>query len=155
MPVVRPLDLERALLDHTTGEKIPFTIVRNGERMTMELELANCSKAWDVLGLELTEEPKASFQKRASRYRGGMRVVEVRPNSPAAKEGIRSGDILVGMHGWETASTQDIDYIVTRPNLTEIGSMKFYVLRGKSMLYGHLDMAGPTVAHAASTTTVR
>ncbi|MGE3240355.1 MAG: hypothetical protein AB7I57_04770, partial [Pirellulales bacterium] len=69
-------------------------------------------------------------------------------------EGIRSGDILVGMHGWETASNQDIDYIVTRPNLSEIGSMKFYVLRGKTMLYGHLDMAAVTVANATSSDTV-
>jgi serine protease Do len=83
-----------------------------------------------------------------------MRVVEVRPGSPAAKEGIRSGDILVGMHGWETASTQDIDYIVTRPNLGEIGSMKFYVLRNKTMLYGHLDMTTVTVAHATATDAV-
>ncbi|MEX2092135.1 MAG: trypsin-like peptidase domain-containing protein [Pirellulales bacterium] len=150
-PVARPLDLERALLDHTTGEKIPLTVIRNGERMTMDLELANCSKAWDVLGLELTEEPKDTFQKRASRYRGGMRVVEVRPTSPAASEGIRPGDVLVGMHGWETASTQDIDYIVTRPNLAELGSMKFYVLRGKSMLYGHLDMASTAAVAAEST----
>jgi serine protease Do len=151
MTVARPLDLERALLSHTNGEKIPLVVLRNGERMTLELELANCSKAWDVIGLELIEEPKTSFQKKSTRYRGGMKVVEVRPGSPAAKEGIRTGDILVGMHGWETASTQDIDYIVTRPNLAEIGSMKFYVLRGKSMLYGHLDMKSTVVAHAAST----
>jgi serine protease Do len=151
MPVTRPLDLERALLDHSISEKIPLTVIRNGERMMFDLELANCSKAWDVLGLELTEEPKGTFQKRASRYRGGMRVVEVRPSSPAAQEGIRSGDILVGMHGWETASTQDIDYIVTRPNLAELGSMKFYVLRGKSMLYGHLDMAATATAAMEST----
>ena len=60
------------------------------------------------------------------------------------------------MHGWETASAQDIDYIVTRPNLAEIGSMKFYVLRGKNMLYGHLDMAAAATTAAASTeTTVR
>ncbi len=156
MQVARPLDLERALLDHSTGERIPLTVVRDGERISMDLELANCSKAWDVLGLELTEEPKSTFQKRATRYRGGMRVVEVRPNSPAAKEGIRSGDVLVGMHGWETASTQDIDYIVTRPNLAEIGSMKFYVLRGKSMLYGHLDMKSSAVASVTnSASTVR
>ncbi|MGE3240356.1 MAG: trypsin-like peptidase domain-containing protein, partial [Pirellulales bacterium] len=127
MPVARPLDLERALLDRSNQEKIPLTIVRNGERMSLDLELGSCSKAWDVLGMELTEEPKTTFKQRASRYRGGMRVVEVRPGSAAAKEGIRSGDILVGMHGWETASNQDIDYIVTRPNLSEIGSMKFYV----------------------------
>ena len=150
MPVARPLDLERALLDHSAGERIPLTVLRDGERITMDLELANCSKAWDVLGLELIEEPKSTFQKKTTRYRGGMRVVEVRPNSPAAKEGIRSGDVLVGMHGWETASTQDIDYIVTRPNLAEIGSMKFYVLRGKSMLYGHLDIASSTVARSTT-----
>ncbi len=140
LSVVRPLDLERALLDHSAGERIEVTVLRSGQRMTFDLELVNCSKAWEVLGLELAEEPKNAFQKRASRYRGGMRVVEVRPASPAAKEGIRPGDILVGMHGWETASSQDIDYIVTRPNLAEMGSMKFYVLRGKTMLYGHLDM---------------
>lgn len=154
MPVARPLDLERALLDRSNREKIPVSIVRNGERMSLDLELGSCSKAWDVLGMELTEEPSSSFQKRASRYRGGMRVVEVRPGSPASKEGIRSGDILVGMHGWETASNQDIDYIVTRPNLAEIGSMKFYVLRGKTMLYGHLDMTTLTVAHATTSDSV-
>jgi S1-C subfamily serine protease len=156
LPVVRPLDLERALLDRSNGERIAVTVLRGGEQQTCEMELANCSKAWDVLGLELTEEPKSAFQKRSSRYRGGMRVVDVRSSSPAAEEGIRAGDILVGMHGWETASAQDIDYIVTRPNLAEIGSMKFYVLRGKSMLYGHLDLASTaSVAASASTTAKR
>jgi serine protease Do len=148
--VSRPLDLERALLDQPSGEKIKFHVLRNGDRQTFELELANCSKAWEVLGLELAEEPRSAFQKRSSRYRGGMRVVEVRPSGPAALEGIKPGDILVGMHGWETASAQDIDYIVSRPNLAEIGSIKFYVLRGKSMLYGHLDMA--TTASAGTET---
>jgi serine protease Do len=153
VPVARPLDLERAFLNRPTGEKVPLSVLRNGERLSFDLALANCSKAWNVFGLELVEEPRSTFQKRSSRYRGGMRVVEVRPSSPAAQEGIRPGDVLVGMHGWETASAQDIDYIVTRPNLAEIGSMKFYVLRGKSMLYGHLDMA--STASAATNTTQR
>jgi serine protease Do len=153
MPVTRPLDLERALLNRSSSEKIAVSVLRGGEQQTFELELANCSKAWDVLGLELTEEPKNTFQQRSSRYRGGMRVVEVRASSPAADEGIRPGDVLVGMHGWETASAQDIDYIVTRPNLAEIGSMKFYVLRGKTMLYGHLDLASTASVAAATTGT--
>ena len=153
MLVVRPLDLERALLNRSSSEKIAVIVLRGGEQKTFALELANCSKAWDVLGLELTEEPKSTFRERSSRYRGGMRVVEVRASSPAAEEGIRSGDLLVGMHGWETASAQDIDYIVTRPNLAEIGSMKFYVLRGKSMLYGHLDVAPTSSSSVAAATT--
>jgi serine protease Do len=139
--MTRPLDLERALIDMPNGKSVPVTVVRGGARMTLDLSLADRSKSWAVLGLELTEEPRSTFQKRNSRYRGGMRVVNVRPGSPADDEGIRPDDVLVGMHGWETASPQDIEYIVSRPNLGEIGSMKFYVLRGKNMLYGHLDVS--------------
>jgi serine protease Do len=78
----------------------------------------------------------------------------VRPDGPAAQQGIEAGDILVGMHRWETASPQDIDYIVTRPNLAQMGPLKFYVLRGKTTLYGHLDVA-TTVATAPNSTTRR
>ncbi len=96
---------------------------------------------WDVLGLRLYEEPKSTFQRRNTRYRGGMHVAEVRPNSQAEKEGILPGDILVGMHKWETASEQDIEYIVTRPTLGPMGEPKFYVLRGQSTLFGHINVA--------------
>ena len=94
-----------------------------------------------MLGLRLSEEPRSTFQRRNTRYRGGMHVDDVRPNSPAATEGILPGDILVGMHSWETASEQDIQYIVSRPNLADMGKVKFYVLRGQNTLYGHLNVA--------------
>jgi len=151
LPVSRPLDLERALLGHAVGKAVNVEAVRDGQRMEFNLALAKCSRTWDVLGMELVEEPRSTFQKRGSRYRGGMRVVEVRPDSPAAREGMKPGDVLVGMHGWETASSSDVEYIITRPNLADIGSMKFYVLRGKNMLYGHLDVSATAVAPASTT----
>jgi serine protease Do len=42
------------------------------------------------------------------------------------------------MHGWETASEQDIRYIVSLPRLSDMGPIKFYILRGTDTLYGHL-----------------
>jgi S1-C subfamily serine protease len=165
--VTRPLDLERALLDCPAGEAVPVEVERGGQTLTLDLALASrligpiathdgtatdAGKSWDLLGLELSEEPKSTFQKRSTRYRGGMRVVDVRPDGPAAQQGIEPGDILVGMHRWETASPQDIDYIVTRPNLAQMGPLKFYVLRGKTTLYGHLDVA-TTIATAPGSTT--
>jgi serine protease Do len=155
MSVTRPLDLERALLDHRAGEPVPVEVARGGHTMTLELALADRpgrtlarggladdqARVWDVLGLKLTEEPRSTFQRRNSRYNGGMRVVEVRPDGPAAEQGILPGDILVGMHRWETASQQDVDYIITRPNLAQMGKIRFYVLRGQNTLYGHLAIA--------------
>jgi serine protease Do len=156
MPVARPLDLERAFLDHPAGESVPVEVRRNGQSAVLDFALAespvtaitsrpalgdDAAKSWEVLGLTLTEEPRSTFQRRSTRYRGGMRVDSVRPGSPAAEEGILPGDILVGMHKWETASQQDIDYIISRPSLGQMGKLKFYVLRGQNTLYGHLNVA--------------
>jgi serine protease Do len=96
---------------------------------------------WDLLGLNLSEEPKGTFAQRNTRYRGGMHVNKVRPNSAAAREGVLPGDVLVGLHRWETASNKDIQYILSRPNFDQMGKLRFYVLRGQNTLYGQLDMA--------------
>lgn len=67
-----------------------------------------------------------------------MRVVDVRADGPAAKQGIRKGDILVGMHRWETASERDVRYIVSQSSLASMGQVKFYILRDGETLFGHL-----------------
>jgi serine protease Do len=149
------------MIDCQNGDSVPVDVRRDGRTLTMRLSLAPCpadiaarknidrndSVAWKVFGLDLVEESRATFQKRSSRYRGGMRVAGVRPDSPAALEGILPGDILVGMHRWETASNEDIDYIISRPNLAEMGELKFYVLRGKSTLFGHINVATADTAN--------
>ncbi len=154
-----PLDLERALLDRGAGEAVTLQIRRGSQDLTLDLALAesqlravgapptsdgDASRVWEVLGLNLSPEPKQTFERRSTRYRGGMHVDGVRPNSPAAQEGIQPGDILVGMHKWETASQQDVQYIISRPNLTEVGKLKFYVLRGQKTLWGDLNIAAKT-----------
>lgn len=156
LTVARPLDLERALLDQASGDLVRVQLRRDGQMMALELALADYqgnpnpapavarsdqSETWKVLGMKLTQESRATFQRRNTRYRGGMRVEAVRPGSPAAQQGIETGDILVGMHRWETASDQDIQYIISRPDLVELGKIKFYVLRGQDTLYGHLNVA--------------
>lgn len=166
-----PLDLELALLGKSTGSRVPVAVRRGGDQIDMTLaltqrgrrvsmartasvtkatrpqasapddDISDRDEAWQILGIAMQEEPTDTFAQRESRYRGGMRVTEVRPGGPAAEQGIREGDILVGMHRWETASEQDIRYIVTRSNIDELGSVKFYLLRGEETLFGHLTVA--------------
>jgi serine protease Do len=153
--VVRPLDVERLLLDRSVGEAVSFEVRRGGQMVSMDLALSdspikaavptavagNDGRVWDMFGLNLSEEPRSTFVRRNTRYRGGMHVDSVRANSPAAQEGIIPGDILVGMHKWETASDSDIQYIVSRPNLETFGKMKFYVLRGQNTFQGQINVA--------------
>jgi serine protease Do len=142
--VVRPLDVERAFLDLPAGKPVAVEVRRGSQTFVVDMTLG----IWNVLGLKLTEMPRESFEKRNTRFRGGMYVAEVRPNSPAAEEGIQPGDILVGMHKWETASGEDVQYILSRTDLADLGDMKFYVLRGERTLYGHVNVAARSDATA-------
>jgi serine protease Do len=139
--VVRALDVERALLSRQAGDEVSVSVERNQKKLTLNLVLASCSPTWDLLGLQLESIPAKQFQQYHSRYRGGLSVSDVRANSPAAKQGIRRGDILVGMHVWETVSLDNVTYILARPDFAELDPLKFYILRGNETLYGHFIVA--------------
>jgi serine protease Do len=81
------------------------------------------------------------FTRLGTRYRGGLTVLDVRAGSPAAQQGIRRGDVLVGMHVWETVSLENIAYILDREDLSKLDSVVFYIVRGSDTLFGHLRLA--------------
>ncbi len=79
----------------------------------------------------------------STRYRGGLTVTAVRPESPADEQGIRPGDVLVGMHIWETISLENVRYVLNRPDFASLEPLKFYILRENEpqTLYGFLTVS--------------
>lgn len=106
---------------------------------------------WTSLGMRLVKVPDAQFQGMRSRYRGGLKVVDVRPESPASRNGIRQGDVLVGLHEWETVSPENVAYVLNHPKLVSFNPVKFYIIRGQENLFGHLQLATPTAAATPAT----
>lgn len=156
-PVKRLIDIERYLLGTQPGASVPMTIERDHEMQTVDLVVAALpdrapvsqasvtpDRVWDVLGLRLEAVPQQRFQAYRSRYRGGLAVTDVRADGPAAKQGIRRGDVLVGMHIWETLTLDNVDYVLDRPDFAQLDPVKFYILRGSETLYGHLTVARNT-----------
>ncbi len=155
----RRLDIERALVG-TGSRSLPVVVDREGSRFSLELAAepistrrrsssnvtlaSNRSEAWDKLGVELEPEPRSSFTGGKSMYRGGLRIIDVRRNSPAEREGLVAGDILVGMHKWQTASLDDVEYILTRSNLPQLGEVRFYIVRNDETLYTDINVASAT-----------
>jgi serine protease Do len=146
LPVTHQLDIERALLGRKPGERVPVTVVRAGaeERIEMSLAVADRSavpleeRCWREVGLRVDPLAAATVQKLQSRYRGGLLVAEVREGGPADEQGIRKGDILVGLHVWETIALDNLTYILDRAEADHLNPIKFYVLRGRETLFGHL-----------------
>jgi len=152
--VERSLDIELALLGQPVGSELEVEVHRNGQTLPLQLALSPLSRttpkpaladrSWTTLGLRLAVMDAAEFNRLGTRYRGGLTVLEVRPNSPAAIQGIRRGDVLVGMHVWETVSLENIAYILDRDDLTKLDSVVFYIVRGSDTLFGHLRLAQRT-----------
>jgi serine protease Do len=148
--VRRPLDFQRAMLDHAPGQTLRLTVRRSGNPVTLNLTLGRAPEsqrmaaqpAWELLGVELRPVPSEEFRNNhQTRYRGGLTVTLVRPNSPAAAQGIAAGDVLVGMHIWETTTLDNVAYILKRPDFADLNPVKFFILRGDETLYGYLPLA--------------
>ncbi|NBW95224.1 MAG: PDZ domain-containing protein [Planctomycetia bacterium] len=146
LPVASQLDLERALLGRKAGDSVPVTVLRAGAEERLDLPLAAArdlsltveERCWLELGLRVEAVPLARVQKLQSRYRGGLLVREVRDDGPATEQGIRAGDILVGLHVWETITGDNVVYVLDKAREDNLGPLKFYVLRGRETLFGHL-----------------
>lgn len=102
-------------------------------------------KSWDMLGMRLTAIPNGVNKLATQHYRGGLLVTEIRAASPAESNGIRNGDVLVGLHVWETAKQEDVDYVLNQQDVKASNPLKFYILRDGETLYGHFQITGPTV----------
>jgi len=146
LTVACQLDVERALIGHKAGESIPVTLVRAGGEEQIELSLAEVSRdseslddrCWAEIGLRLQPAAAAKVQKLQARYRGGLVVTAVREGGPAAEQGIQEGDILVGLHVWETIAPDNVSYILDKAIEEHLNPIKFYVLRGRETLFGHI-----------------
>lgn len=164
--VIDSADFERALLGREAGEIVNLTVQRKNKTEVLDLTLmereipiasnsragfesesvvrANmetvAEKTWRMLGLRLAELSNRAMSLSGTRYRGGIRVEAVRPGSVAQQNGIRRGDILVGLHVWETVSEDNVAYVLDHPKLDNFLPLKFYLVRGRDTLFGHLDL---------------
>jgi serine protease Do len=140
---VAKLNGQRSVAGRQTVQTVPsVTAAKPVSPPTTPVSLSSTGdKAWDVIGLKLAKMPNANGAFDGQSYRGGMLVSEVRSGSPAAQNGIRTGDVLVGLHVWETVNQENVDYVLKHPQIRTFSPLKFYILREKETLYGHFQLA--------------
>jgi serine protease Do len=159
-------DFERAILGRTAGEAVDVRVRREGQDVALKLAVgkapADLAKArglvapavgraqneetadevaWRVLGLKVGRSPAPGMTISGRQYRGGLRIVEVRAESPAARHGIQSGDVLVGLHDFETLKVGDVQYVLNQARTASTDPLRFFVVRGQQALEGNLRIA--------------
>ena len=141
------LELERALLDRLAGDRVPVVVRRNGNEQRVELVLqplerlksAPTDLVWRKLGLRFATVSSEVVSRVNQHLHGGLAVTDVNTDSVAGKAGIQRGDILVGLHQWETVTLDNVAFVLTHPDLASFHPLRFYIVRSGQVHRGWLQ----------------
>jgi serine protease Do len=149
--VSRSLDLKRMIVGRNLQEPLKLGLRRGEESLEAEVgfgrgvgtagvKIERNEEIWRNLGVVATAVSESELKKLTDHpFHGGMKVIEVRPNSPMDSQNVRAGDILIGIHEWETTSESDLLYIGSHPSLAN--GVKFYFVRGTEVIDGRVRVA--------------
>ncbi len=144
--VNRAMDISSSLLEVSESSRLTLKIQDGAliDQISFDLErrhVESSSLAWKPLGLKLTSVPASEMEGRHPNYKRGLRVVEVREDSPAESEGIMMGDVIVAMHGWKTETIENLAYILEREDINKQNNFMFYILRDNEPFWGQIRVA--------------
>ena len=86
---------------------------------------------WEQIGLLLSAEPASSILRSTNLedYKGGLRVIDVRPDSPAQLGDVQAGDIVVGIMDWQTPSLDSLEWVLSNSQFLNSRESKYYFIR--------------------------
>jgi serine protease Do len=135
--VVTSIDFERGLIDRPAGVKIPVKVRRGGTATDLELVLQPAPKVplaagdavWKRLGLKVAPVGADAVAKANPQLRGGLQIVDVSAGGVGATAGIQKGDVLVGLHLWETLNIDNVTFVLNHKDLGTFLPLKYFVAR--------------------------
>jgi len=117
-------DLTNTLAQHKPGDKLDFQVRRDGKENTLSVTLgrrqprprlgeefpgARPSAFLGVQAMPLSREARERLDVKADR---GVVVTDVVPDTPAAKAGLRRGDVITSVNGRDVADPNQLRQVV-------------------------------------------
>ncbi|MFO0938139.1 MAG: trypsin-like peptidase domain-containing protein [Gemmataceae bacterium] len=142
IPVTSSIDIERAFIDQPTNNKIDFKVKRklSTETCTLDLtagvSLPNAVGAqpgdaiWRRVGFRAVAVGPQTVAAVDPQLRGGLYLQEIAAGGAAAKAGLAKGDVLIGMHLWESLSADNVTFVLNHKDLSTFTPIKVYFVRG-------------------------
>jgi serine protease Do len=96
-------------------------------------------QVWKKLGLRVQPVGAEAVNKANAQLHGGLLVTEVAVGGAASTAGIQKGDILVGLHQWETLSVDNVAFVLNHKDYASFLPLRFYVARGDKLRDGWIN----------------
>jgi serine protease Do len=144
------IDVERCLLERKLGDAFAVKVRRQDQEQAVEMALASPDRSirpaasggdavWSKLGLRLGTVTADQVTRLHGQLHGGLEVLAVNNHGAAARAGIQKGDILVGLHQWETITLDNVTFVLNHPELPTFNPLSFYILCSGQVRRGQLS----------------
>lgn len=137
LPVLTTVDFERAILELPNGSTVKLRLRRGVENINVELTnptamsvaVTAADQVWQKLGLKVAAVGPKLVSTVERQLRGGLWLSEVSIGSLADLAGLRKGDILIGMHQWETLNIDNVIFILNHRDVATFNPITIHVIR--------------------------
>jgi serine protease Do len=152
--ITSALDVERTFLDRPLGEKLAVSARRGadskgegGSDVRGDIVLKAADKAsgpqptdltWKKLGMRVQPVAADAVTKINPQLHGGLLITEILADGLASRAGFQRGDILIGLHQWETVSIDNVVFVLNHPDLASFAPLRFFRIRGGQLQRGAL-----------------
>ncbi len=140
-------DVERALLDRAAGDKVVVLARRHNAEQRSELVLAgrdagrpgSTDLIWRKLGVRFATVSGEAVTRANRQLHGGLEITALSGEGAAARAGLKRGDILVGLHQWETLTPDNVAYVLGHQDLATFLPLSFHIVRSGQVRRGWLQ----------------
>ena len=144
LPVATTIDFERGLIDRPLNSPIAVRVRRGdtaAESSELKLTLSGTATTTTAffaptadavqrrLGLKIVAVGPDVVARVNTELRGGLYLDEVAPGSSAARAGLTKGDILIGLHQWESLSVDNVLFVLNHKDLATFAPLKAHYIR--------------------------
>lgn len=133
------LEVELALLDRDPGDTVDIELGRNGHSVVQSIVLDRTGvvseeaeilrNAWERIGVRVTPVNASQLKGLGEEYKGGLKITEIRPGSPAARERLSPGDVIVGVMNWQTPNLKSLAWVMANNSFQNSVTAKYYLIR--------------------------
>ncbi|QDS90487.1 putative periplasmic serine endoprotease DegP-like precursor [Rosistilla ulvae] len=152
------MDFELAMLELTSRDPIEFEIANTqgdvslvslrsqpNPRSNTPRTTPVAQRIWTSFGIQGEPVAEATMQdlnrRMETAYGAGLKITSVRPGSQADRQGMQSGDVLLGIRNWQTSSLNDLDYILRSDEFRSGNQSQFFIIRSNKTMIGYLQVA--------------
>jgi membrane-associated protease RseP (regulator of RpoE activity) len=116
----QPMTTEDSLKSSSTGPRRSVATPVSGGAEDAEATAAEAELLWNRIGVRARS---SSIDRPGISFERGAAVVAVRPDSPASRAGVKSGEFLVGVNGFQIRNLSDLLWVCENPAISGSVSM--------------------------------